>query len=100
MKCHLQFPPAGMCSLHLSLSRRSEYEVFVDGTSAGKMSTNLSGKLSVSVELSDGQNVPVKSGKVLMREKVPAASADGKTGENRSECIMICNRADVSSTLF
>ena len=44
----------------LELEPESEYEVFVDGTSAGKMSTNLSGKLSVSVELSDGQNVPVK----------------------------------------
>lgn len=44
----------------LELEPESEYEVFVDGTSTGKMSTNLSGKLSVSVELSDGQNVPVK----------------------------------------
>lgn len=44
----------------LELEPESEYEVFVDGTSAGKMSTNLSGKLSVSVELSDGQNVPIK----------------------------------------
>ncbi len=44
----------------LELEPESEYEVFVDGISAGKMSTNLSGKLSVSVELSEGQNVPVK----------------------------------------
>ena len=44
----------------LELEPESEYEVFIDGVSAGKMSTNLSGKLSVSVELSDGQNVPVK----------------------------------------
>ena len=44
----------------LELEPESEYEVFVDGTSAGKMSTNLSGKLSVSVELSADQNVPVK----------------------------------------
>ena len=44
----------------LELEPESEYEVFIDGVSAGKMSTNLSGKLSDSVELSDGQNVPVK----------------------------------------
>ncbi|MDM8126652.1 endosialidase [Mediterraneibacter glycyrrhizinilyticus] len=44
----------------LELEPESEYEVFIDGASAGKMSTNLSGKLSVSVELSAGQNVPVK----------------------------------------
>lgn len=47
----------------LELEPESEYEVFIDGVSAGKMSTNLSGKLSVSVELSAGQNVPVKVGK-------------------------------------
>lgn len=44
----------------LELEPESEYEVFIDGVSAGKMSTNLSGKLSVSVELSTDQNVPVK----------------------------------------
>lgn len=44
----------------LELEPESEYEVFIDGVSAGKMSTNLSGKLSVSVELFADQNVPVK----------------------------------------
>ena len=34
----------------------SEYEVFIDGNSAGRMTTNLSGKLSVSVELSADQS--------------------------------------------
>lgn len=47
----------------LELEPESEYEVFIDGVSAGKMSTNLSGKLSVSVELSADQNVPVKVAK-------------------------------------
>lgn len=54
---------AGDVQFTLELEPESEYEVFVDGLSAGKMSTNLSGKLSVSVELSDGQNVPVKVAK-------------------------------------
>ena len=47
----------------LELEPESEYEVFIDGISAGKMSTNLSGKLSVSVELSEDQNVPVRVAK-------------------------------------
>ena len=31
----------------------TEYEITIDGTSAGRMKTNLGGKLSVSVELGD-----------------------------------------------
>lgn len=38
----------------------SEYEVFIDGADAGGMSTNLSGKLAVSVELSDGKVTEIK----------------------------------------
>ena len=44
----------------LELEPESEYEVLIDGSSAGKMTTNLSGKLSVSVELSDGRSAQVK----------------------------------------
>ncbi|HIZ14240.1 MAG TPA: endosialidase [Candidatus Mediterraneibacter stercorigallinarum] len=44
----------------LELEPESEYEVFISGESAGKMNTNLSGKLSVSVELAADQNVQVK----------------------------------------
>ena len=47
----LLFQQAEMYSLRWNLSRESEYEVLIGGESAGKMSTNLSGKLSVSVEL-------------------------------------------------
>ena len=35
----------------LELQPESEYEVLIGGASAGKMNTNLSGKLSVSVEM-------------------------------------------------
>ena len=35
----------------LELEEETEYEITIDGTSAGKMKTNLGGKLSVSVEL-------------------------------------------------
>lgn len=35
----------------VGLEENSNYEVFVDGVSAGVMATNLSGKLSVSVEV-------------------------------------------------
>lgn len=38
----------------------SEYEVFVAGESAGVMKTNLSGKLSISVELEGSGEVEVK----------------------------------------
>ncbi|MDD2971057.1 MAG: endosialidase [Lachnospiraceae bacterium] len=38
----------------------TEYEVFVDGESAGKMSTNLGGKLNVSVELAEADEVKVE----------------------------------------
>ena len=44
----------------LELEPESEYEVLLDGVSAGKMTTNLSGKLSVSVEISEGEAVDVK----------------------------------------
>lgn len=44
----------------LELEPESEYEVFIDGASAGKMNTNLSGKLSVSVELSADKDAQVK----------------------------------------
>ena len=44
----------------LELEPESEYEVFIDGESAGKMSTNLSGKLSVSVELSADKGAQIK----------------------------------------
>ena len=37
----------------LGLLEKTEYKVFVNGTSIGKMSTNVGGKLNLSVELSD-----------------------------------------------
>lgn len=44
----------------LELEPESEYEVLIGGESAGKMATNLSGKLSVSVELSADEGTEVK----------------------------------------
>lgn len=43
----------------LELEPESEYEVLIDGESAGKMTTNLSGKLSVSIELNADENASV-----------------------------------------
>lgn len=37
----------------LELSEETEYEITIDGAGAGKMKTNLGGKLSISVELGD-----------------------------------------------
>ena len=47
----------------LELEPDSEYEVFINEESAGKMATNLSGKLSVSIELSEGESAAVKVAK-------------------------------------
>ena len=44
----------------IGLEDDSEYEVFVGGESAGKMSTNLSGKLNISVEVEGIGAVQVK----------------------------------------
>ena len=44
----------------LELEPESEYEVFIDDGSAGKTNTNLSGKLSVSVELAEDAGAQVK----------------------------------------
>lgn len=44
----------------LELEPESEYEVFIGGESAGRMATNLSGKLSVSVELTADECTEVK----------------------------------------
>lgn len=44
----------------VGLDEDTEYEVFVDDKSAGKMKTNLGGKLSVSVELAGAGEVKVE----------------------------------------
>lgn len=48
----------------LELEPGCEYEVFINGESAGKMKTNLSGKLSVSVELASEESTDIKVVKV------------------------------------
>ncbi len=49
--------------LTVGLLEDTEYEVFVNDESAGKMSTNMGGKLSVSVELAGVGEVKVKIAK-------------------------------------
>ena len=44
----------------LELQPESEYEVLIGGASAGKINTNLSGKLSVSVELGGDESTEVR----------------------------------------
>ena len=44
----------------IQLEDDAEYEVYVDGVAVGGMKTNMSGKLSLSVELSEGKAVEVK----------------------------------------
>lgn len=45
----------------VQLEDDTEYEVYVDGAAVGGMKTNMSGKLSVSVELEEGVAVRVKA---------------------------------------
>lgn len=47
----------------LELAEETEYEISINGTSAGVMKTNLGGKLSVSVELEGTSSVAVKVAK-------------------------------------
>lgn len=44
----------------LELEEESEYEVTIDGVSAGRMKTNLGGKMSMSVELADADKVAIQ----------------------------------------
>jgi hypothetical protein len=48
----------------LELEPETEYDITVDGVDAGKMKTNLGGKLSLSVEIDSGKLVPVKVSKI------------------------------------
>ena len=45
----------------IQLENDTDYEVYVDGAAVGSMKTNMSGKLSVSVELEEGTAVTVKA---------------------------------------
>ena len=45
----------------IQLENDTDYEVYVNGAAIGSMKTNMSGKLSVSVELEDGKAVSVKA---------------------------------------
>lgn len=58
----VQFEVEGADDVQITvgLQDETEYEVFVNGKSAGKMSTNLAGKLNISVELADAGEVHVK----------------------------------------
>ena len=51
---------ANDAQITLGLLESTEYNVFVDGTSIGKMTTNLGGKLNLSVELSGDKPVAVR----------------------------------------
>ena len=44
----------------VGLEEESLYEVFVEGESVGKMTTNLSGKLSVSIEMNTEDGVVIE----------------------------------------
>lgn len=66
---NLQATEEGVCfqvegiedaQITLELKEETEYQVVVGGVNAGKMKTNLGGKLNLSVELNEGVSVAVK----------------------------------------
>ena len=54
---------AGDISFTLEMAPSAEYKLMVNGVSAGRIPTNMGGKLSFSVELSEDQPVEVKVSK-------------------------------------
>ena len=58
----VQFTVSGVedAQLTVGLCEDATYSVFVNGEQIGDMKTNMSGKLSVSVELSEGTEISVK----------------------------------------
>lgn len=50
----------GDVQITVGLEEDTEYEVFVEENAIGKMKTNMGGKLSFSVSLTDGEEVAVK----------------------------------------
>ncbi|MCR4788423.1 MAG: endosialidase [Lachnospiraceae bacterium] len=44
----------------VGMAEDTEYSVFIDGVDTGKVKTNLSGKLSISVELDESKKVEIK----------------------------------------
>ena len=60
----------------IQLENDTDYEVYVDGAAVGSMKTNMSGKLSVSVELEEGVSVQVKAVKRAENLSVIRAGSD------------------------
>lgn len=58
----LQFLVEGIedAQITVELAEDTEYKIFIDDTNVGKMKTNLSGKLALSVELSKDKQAKVK----------------------------------------
>ena len=55
-----QVSGAGDAQFTVEVEADSKYEVYMDDVSVDKMTTNLSGKLSVSTELNESSSVEVK----------------------------------------
>ena len=63
MEQHVSFTVEGPedAQITLELAEETEYEIDIDGKSAGTMKTNLGGKLSLSVELEGADAVAIAS---------------------------------------
>ena len=60
---YVEFTVEGPKDAQITIQMENDtiYEVYVDGSAAGGMKTNMSGKLSVSVELEEGVAVKVQA---------------------------------------
>ena len=59
----VEFTVEGSKDAQITVQRENDtdYEIYVNDSAVGNMMTNMSGKLSVSVELEEGISVPVKA---------------------------------------
>lgn len=59
-EAEFQVSAPGDVQFTVGLEPESGYEVFINGNSVGKMTTRLSGKLSVSIELGENESAQVR----------------------------------------
>ena len=68
----------------LELAEETEYEIDIDGKSAGTMKTNLGGKLSLSVELEGADAVAIRVEKEIIY------------GKSKNQCVFFARIADMN----
>ena len=73
----------------LELSEETEYEITIDGKSAGTMKTNLGGKLSLSVELEGADAVDIKVENENPKILLIHSGTANRYGKNENQCVFL-----------